>query len=100
MENKIKLSSYSHNHSKNNNTTNRHLNDHHMVSGLSANDDGDDYEHENQEKRISSAYSNILDAIGEDLHREGLLKTPLRAAIAFTYFTKGYKEDLKSITIH
>ena len=36
----------------------------------------------------------ILTSIGEDPNREGLLKTPERAAQAMMYFTKGYKEDV------
>ena len=42
-------------------------------------------------------YSNLLKYIGEDVNREGLKKTPLRAAKAFEYLTKGYKDNLDSI---
>ena len=38
---------------------------------------------------ISNYYSKILKEIGEDRKREGLVKTPLRAAKALNYFTKG-----------
>lgn len=47
-------------------------------------------------KEIAKSYLNILNGIGEDSTREGLLKTPDRAAKALLYFTKGYQEDLKS----
>jgi hypothetical protein len=40
---------------------------------------------------------SILNDLGEDSNREGLRKTPMRAAKAMAYFTKGYKEDLKQI---
>ena len=42
-------------------------------------------------------YANLLKYIGEDVNREGLKKTPLRAAKAFEYLTKGYKDNLDSI---
>lgn len=39
------------------------------------------------------AYQSIISHVGEDIHRQGLLKTPLRAAKAMLYFTKGYEEN-------
>lgn len=42
-------------------------------------------------------YTNLIKYIGEDVNREGLKKTPLRAAKAFEYLTKGYKDNLDSI---
>lgn len=47
---------------------------------------------------LKMAYSNLLEAAGEDILREGLLRTPERAANAFEFFTAGYRQDLKSIT--
>ena len=46
---------------------------------------------------IANSYLSILNDLGEDSNREGLRKTPMRAAKAMAYFTKGYKEDLKQI---
>ena len=46
---------------------------------------------------ISNYYSKILKEIGEDSKREGLVKTPLRAAKALKYFTKGYNENPEKI---
>ncbi len=47
---------------------------------------------------LSTAFSDIIKNIGDPRpDREGLKKTPLRAAKALLYFTKGYEEDLKSI---
>ena len=42
-------------------------------------------------------YKNLLKYIGEDVNRDGLKKTPQRAAKAFQYFTKGYSENLDQI---
>ncbi len=39
---------------------------------------------------ISLMYKNILDDVGENSTREGLLKTPMRAAKALQYLTQGY----------
>lgn len=47
---------------------------------------------------VESAFSRIIDSLGDpNPEREGLKKTPRRAAKAFLYFTKGYEEDLKSM---
>lgn len=42
-------------------------------------------------------YREILKEIGEDIHREGLIRTPHRAEKAMRFFTKGYKENLTDI---
>lgn len=39
---------------------------------------------------ISDMYRNILDDVGEDPGREGLVKTPVRAAKAMQFLTQGY----------
>ncbi|CRL06695.1 CLUMA_CG019474, isoform A [Clunio marinus] len=46
---------------------------------------------------IAQSYRSILQNVGEDPYREGLLKTPERAAKALLFFTKGYQEDLKDV---
>lgn len=46
---------------------------------------------------LTNSYSLILEKIGEDPTREGLLKTPERAAKAMQFLTKGYNEDPKTI---
>jgi GTP cyclohydrolase I len=43
---------------------------------------------------LSSHYKAILSGLGEDPTRQGLLRTPDRAAKAMLYFTKGYKENI------
>ena len=46
---------------------------------------------------LSLAFDTIIHNLGDPRpDREGLRKTPLRAAKALCYFTKGYEEDLSS----
>ena len=46
---------------------------------------------------IKERYGDILDMIGEDKDREGLLKTPERASKAIQFLTHGYSMDPKEI---
>ncbi|MFO0321056.1 MAG: GTP cyclohydrolase I FolE [Bacteroidota bacterium] len=46
---------------------------------------------------ISDRYKNILNDVGENSSREGLLKTPLRAAKAIQFLTQGYDLDPSEI---
>lgn len=39
----------------------------------------------------------IIQAIGEDVHREGLKATPQRVAESFRYLTQGYRQSLSEI---
>lgn len=48
---------------------------------------------------IGTHYKRILELLGEDTSREGLLKTPERVAKAMAFLTKGYEEDPKSIIL-
>lgn len=43
---------------------------------------------------LAAAYTTILRGLGEDPQRQGLLKTPWRAATAMQFFTKGYQEKI------
>ena len=46
---------------------------------------------------IAAQYKKILDEMGEDSNREGLLKTPERVAKAMQYLTHGYDLDPEKI---
>jgi GTP cyclohydrolase I len=47
--------------------------------------------------RLEQSFLDLLNAIGEDPKREGLLKTPSRAAQAFEFLTNGYRQNLEEI---
>lgn len=46
---------------------------------------------------LSSVYNTILTKVGENPDREGLLKTPERAAKAMQFLTQGYEQDAEAI---
>jgi len=46
---------------------------------------------------LEEAYRNLLEAIGEDVNREGLRRTPVRAARALEFLTQGYRQNLDKI---
>ncbi|VDK21205.1 unnamed protein product [Anisakis simplex] len=46
---------------------------------------------------MTKAYASIISHCGEDIHRQGLIKTPERAAKAMLFFTKGYEENLDDV---
>jgi len=46
---------------------------------------------------MENIFRELISSIGENLDREGLLKTPQRAAKAFQYLTHGYQQDVDGI---
>ncbi len=44
-------------------------------------------------KELAAQFKAILQGVGEDPRREGLLKTPERAAKAWHFLTQGYRQD-------
>ena len=47
--------------------------------------------------KIANVYRELLQGIGEDVDREGLLRTPDRAARALEFLTQGYRQNLDQI---
>ncbi|XP_039761780.1 GTP cyclohydrolase 1 [Pararge aegeria] len=46
---------------------------------------------------MANSYRLLLTGLGEDPERQGLLKTPERAAKAMLFFTKGYDQSLEEV---
>lgn len=65
--------------------------------GTRARKEATDEEKEAKLAKLNGAVRTILECLGEDPDREGLLGTPERYAKAMLYFTKGYEENLRDI---
>ncbi len=48
---------------------------------------------------LASHYKSILELLGEDPSREGLLKTPMRVAKAMQILTRGYTQDAHKVLL-
>jgi len=48
-------------------------------------------------KNITKLIEKLLQEVGEDPTREGLLKTPARVAKSWAYFSRGYNQDLDDV---
>ncbi len=48
-------------------------------------------------EQLVQAYADIIEGVGEDRDREGLMKTPERAAKAMEYLTRGYRQTLDEV---
>ena len=46
---------------------------------------------------MERSFHDLLEAVGEDPQRQGLLKTPNRAARAFEFLTNGYRQSLETV---
>jgi GTP cyclohydrolase I len=44
-------------------------------------------------RSLIEQYGNIIETLGEDVNREGLIKTPERIAKAMQFITQGYNQD-------
>ena len=47
--------------------------------------------------KIEKTTKQLLESIGEDPDREGLVKTPMRVSKAWRFFSKGYNQNLDEI---
>jgi len=50
-----------------------------------------------KDEEFEQAVTKVLELLGEDPQREGLLKTPSRVAKALKFLTEGYKQDPEEI---
>jgi GTP cyclohydrolase IA len=46
---------------------------------------------------MERSFRELLESVGEDPERQGLVKTPSRAARAFEFLTNGYRQSLETI---
>ena len=65
--------------------------------GTRARKEATEEEKEERLAKLTGAVRTILECVGEDPDREGLLNTPERYAKALLFFTKGYEENLRDI---
>jgi GTP cyclohydrolase I len=56
-----------------------------------------DHYDESLTQLLKDGYHEMLSSLGEDVSREGILKTPERAAKAMQFLTQGYKQDAAAI---
>lgn len=47
--------------------------------------------------KLEQHFEDIIELLGEKPRREGLVKTPARAAASLRYLTNGYQKDIKQI---
>ena len=52
---------------------------------------------EDKRKKLEANTKNLLELLGEDPSREGLVNTPKRVAKAWDFLTKGYNENLDDL---
>ncbi|KAI8449360.1 hypothetical protein BY996DRAFT_7488915 [Phakopsora pachyrhizi] len=94
----LSSSSFLRNGDKNSNDEDQQLNNSLTIGNKNITQLNDDRDPQlNRFDRISAAVREILECIGEDPDRAGLIKTPERYAKALLWMTKGYEEILPDI---
>jgi GTP cyclohydrolase I len=54
-------------------------------------------DHQETLRKRELLVAQLLESIGEDPSREGLLRTPRRVASAYEFLTEGYRQDIRKI---
>lgn len=54
-------------------------------------------EHDDKLQRMANAVQTLIECMGEDADREGLERTPMRAAKALQFFTSGYCQTVGDV---
>ena len=54
-------------------------------------------ENKRDSEELTGLYRQILEGVGEDVERDGLVKTPERAAKAMHYLTRGYDQTIEEV---
>ncbi|RLA00885.1 MAG: GTP cyclohydrolase I FolE, partial [Gammaproteobacteria bacterium] len=49
------------------------------------------------DNKLEELYRQLMVGVGEDPSREGLVKTPVRAAKALQYLTRGYQQSIDEV---
>ena len=49
-------------------------------------------------ERLEQITKELLEIVGEDTNREGLLKTPTRVAKSWEFLSQGYNQDLDAVS--
>lgn len=70
-----------------------------LSNGVSVNYSTEDIYNEEVVEKLKFHYNSIITLLGEDVEREGLLKTPERVAKAMAFLTKGYVQDPNAILL-
>ena len=52
---------------------------------------------DDQLDNLTDSFRSIIETVGEDPERQGLLKTPARAARAFEFLTQGYRQTVEEV---
>jgi GTP cyclohydrolase I len=52
---------------------------------------------DDQLEGLTRSFHEIIETVGEDPQRQGLLKTPARAARAFEFLTQGYRQTVEDV---
>eukprot|EP00276_Gloeochaete_wittrockiana_P005467 CAMPEP_0184645252 /NCGR_PEP_ID=MMETSP0308-20130426/1751_1 /TAXON_ID=38269 /ORGANISM="Gloeochaete witrockiana, Strain SAG 46.84" /LENGTH=206 /DNA_ID=CAMNT_0027074125 /DNA_START=165 /DNA_END=782 /DNA_ORIENTATION=+ len=66
-------------------------------TGSTASSDDDSAANDEKLQKMMGAVRTLLECLGEDPNREGLLDTPKRVAKAMRFFTSGYKVDMSEV---